>query len=149
MDTKAQEITVNPTNPTPELSDRQKRMIAAMEKTMGIVAHAAPIAKISRDTHYTWLEKDPEYRKKIDEIENLALDTAEAALLGLINEGNPQAIMFYLKTKGKKRGYTENPTTAIQVNNTVENKGMIWELARVYEEVTTKKEANPNAQPSP
>jgi hypothetical protein len=149
VDTKAQGIASNPTNPTPELSDRQKRMIAAMEKTMGIVAHAAPIAKISRDTHYAWLEKYPEYRRKIEEIENLALDTAESELLELIKERNPQAIMFYLKTKGKKRGYTENPTTAIQVNNSIENKGMIWELARAYEEVTMKKEAKPNVQPNP
>jgi len=31
----------------------------------------------------------------------------ESKLLKLIDDGNPQAIMFFLKTQGKHRGYTE------------------------------------------
>jgi hypothetical protein len=37
----------------------------------------------------------------------VALDTAESALFNQIKEGNVTSIIFYLKTKGRRRGYVE------------------------------------------
>ena len=42
------------------------------------------------------------------------IDNAEDELQKLINLGNPIAIIFYLKTKGKKRGYDEKQTIEIK-----------------------------------
>jgi len=41
------------------------------------------------------------------DIENIALDFAESQLHKQIKEGNSTSTIFYLKTKGKKRGYIE------------------------------------------
>ena len=45
--------------------------------------------------------------QQVADIQNEALDFAETALFDQIKDGNPQSTMFYLKTKGKLRGYTE------------------------------------------
>lgn len=85
----------------------KKTMIAALEKSMGIVHVAVEEAGINRCTHYRWLANDPKYKASVTELEDVALDFAESKLHALIKAGNVQAIIFFLKTKGKKRGYVE------------------------------------------
>jgi hypothetical protein len=53
------------------------------------------------------MENDPEYKKAVDDLQNVALDYAESKLHSQIKKENATAIIFYLKTKGKKRGYIE------------------------------------------
>ncbi len=85
----------------------KKRMIAALESTLGVVASACKRTGISRQTHYRWLKEDPAYKEEVDSIGDLSLDFAESQLHSLIASGNVVAVLFYLKTKGKKRGYIE------------------------------------------
>jgi hypothetical protein len=82
-------------------------MIAALEKSMGIVTSACKKAKIARSTHYGWMTDDPEYKAAVDALSDVALDFAESKLMQSINNGSDTATIFYLKTKGKKRGYIE------------------------------------------
>jgi hypothetical protein len=89
----------------------KKAMIAALEKCMGIVITAAKRAKIDRKTHYRWLQQDPEYKKAVDNISELVLDMAESQLHKQIKANNVTATIFFLKTKGKKRGYIEKVET--------------------------------------
>ena len=89
------------------LSTRKKKMLEALIKTRGIVTYAADNAGIDRTTHYVWCEQDPDYKKKVEDIAEIALDAAENSLHGQIDEKNTAATIFYLKTKGKKRGYIE------------------------------------------
>lgn len=90
-----------------KIEHKKKAVIEAMEKSLGVVTTACKMADIGRTMFYTWYNEDPEFRKAIDDIDNVALDFAESKLHQLIKEGNPTATIFYLKTKGKSRGYVE------------------------------------------
>jgi len=103
---------------------RKKAMIAALEKTLGNVSEACKHVDVHRATHYDWYNDDPEYKAAVDSIADMALDFVEGKLFQMIDgptkevmtdEGIqqikdspvPSAVIFYLKTKGKKRGYIE------------------------------------------
>jgi hypothetical protein len=85
----------------------KKAMIEALEKTLGVVSTACKMADISRTTHYRWLEEDTEYKEAVDAIQDVALDFAESKLFKNIEKAKEASVFFYLKTKGKKRGYIE------------------------------------------
>lgn len=53
------------------------------------------------------LKEDPELQALLDEEFEVQLDNAETVLQELINEKTPSAVYFYLKTRGKHRGYVE------------------------------------------
>lgn len=88
-------------------STRKKAMLQALEKTMGVVSDASRLAKIDRKTHYNWLKSDKNYAEYVQDLENRMVDFAESALLKLIEQGNTTSIIFFLKCKGKKRGYSQ------------------------------------------
>jgi hypothetical protein len=83
------------------------QMVAALEKTLGIVTKACEMVGISRETHYRWLRTDEAYKEKVESVGDIALDFAESELFKQIKEGNITGVIFFLKTKGKKRGYIE------------------------------------------
>ena len=85
----------------------KKQFLDALEKALGVVTQASKVTGIARKTHYEWLQKDPEYKKAVDDLPELVLDFAESKLHGLINEGNITAVIFFLKTQGRSRGYIE------------------------------------------
>lgn len=82
-------------------------MIGAMIKSLGIVTSACKLIKTSRSNHYIWMAEDPEYKKAIDDINEIAIDFAESQLHKKINSGDTASILFYLKCKAKLRGYVE------------------------------------------
>ena len=88
-------------------SDTIKKVtLEALEKSLGVVTTAVKQVGIARSTFYEWL-KDPEFKSEVDSIQDIALDFAESQLHKQIQDGNTSATIFYLKTKGKKRGYVE------------------------------------------
>ena len=85
----------------------KKAIIEALEKSLGVVTTACKKVGIGRTQYYNWLKDDEEFAKEVDDIQNIALDFAESQLHKQIGDGNTSATIFYLKTKGKKRGYIE------------------------------------------
>jgi hypothetical protein len=85
----------------------KKAMIEALEKSLGIVTTACKAVGISRETHYRWTREDEAYKEAAQSIADIALDFAESQLHKRIKDGSDAAVIFYLKTKGKKRGYIE------------------------------------------
>ena len=88
-------------------------MISALEKCRGIVSDAVRIVDISRKTHYEWLKTDPEYKAAVEATDDVAIDFVEGKLFSNIEDGDTTAIIFYLKTKAKKRGYIEKSDIGI------------------------------------
>lgn len=82
-------------------------MLKALESSLGVVTVACKQADIPRSTYYKWLNEDKEFAKEVKEIENIALDFGESQLHAQMKDGNTSATIFFLKTKGKKRGYVE------------------------------------------
>lgn len=105
---------------------KKEKLLKALEKSLGIVSHACKAAKVCRDSHYRWLKEDKEYKKKVDDLSNLALDLAESKLHKQIQESNLTAIIFFLKCKGKERGYIEKNEISIPdgITITVNEKGI-------------------------
>lgn len=91
---------------------KKRAMLDALEKSLGIVTSACKSVGISRETHYRWMREDEKYKESVDDLANVALDFAESQLHQQIKSGNPSSTIFYLKTKGKKRGYVERQEIA-------------------------------------
>jgi hypothetical protein len=95
---------------------KKREILEALEKSLGIVTTACKQVGINRDTYYEWLKKDKEFKRKVKELQNVALDFAESHLHKQIAKGNPLSTMFYLKCKGKKRGYIEQQEVKVTGN---------------------------------
>jgi predicted DNA-binding transcriptional regulator AlpA len=85
----------------------KKKLVESLEKSLGVVTTACKQTGVNRSTFYEWYNKDEEFKKEVDSIGDIALDFAESQLHKQIKDGNSTATIFYLKTKGKRRGYVE------------------------------------------
>ena len=94
----------------------KKQLIEVLEKNLGVVQSACNTVGIHRSTFYSYYNNDPKFRSAVDEIEGISLDFAESQLFKQIKDGNITAIIFYLKTKGKKRGYVEKTEIDVTEN---------------------------------
>ena len=96
---------------------KKEQLLTGLEKSLGIVSTACEGVGISRTTYYKYYNEDKDFKKLVDSISDIALDCAESQLFELIKEKNVTAIIFYLKTKGKKRGYIEKQEASHNSNN--------------------------------
>lgn len=83
------------------------KIAAAYEKKGGNMAATAAALGVTRQSLYKWRKENEELAKMLDDIDEGILDFTESKLVEKVNEGNLTAIIFLLKTKGKKRGYVE------------------------------------------
>lgn len=113
------------------IKNKQKVMLQALRECNALVTHAVKAAKISRSTHYEWMRKYPEYRSAVEELDDFVLDKIENAAMRMIEEGkNPAIIIFYLKTKGKRRGFIEKQ----EIEHSMGDVTKIRELIKEYDE---------------
>lgn len=92
---------------TNKIQHTKERILEALEKSLGVVTTACKNVGVDRSTFYKYLKEDEEFAEAVKELENVALDFAESQLHKQIQEGVPTSTIFYLKTKGKRRGYVE------------------------------------------
>lgn len=91
----------------PKVDIIKASLIEALEKNLGVVTAACKQVGVNRSTYYNYVNSDPEFAAAVKDIDNITLDFAESQLYKQIKNGNITATIFFLKTKGKKRGYVE------------------------------------------
>ena len=96
---------------------KKETILQALENSLGVVTIACKQANIPRSTYYKWLKEDEQFAQSVKDIENIALDFAESQLHTQIKDGSTPATIFYLKTKGKKRGYIERNELDLTTDN--------------------------------
>ena len=87
---------------------KKLNLLEALTKNMCCIANACKDIGISRRTFYHWTETDKEFKEQYEDIQDKLLDFAESMLLKNIAKGDNAAILFYLKSKGKHRGYGDD-----------------------------------------
>lgn len=97
-------------------TNKKKDVVAALAKYHGIVSDSCKEARISRETFYKWLHKDKKFAAEVEAVLDEALDFVESKMFQSIEAGDVRMIIFYLETKGKKRGYTKKVELAHQGN---------------------------------
>jgi len=87
---------------------RKADVLLALEKNLGIVTPACDEAGISRNTFYEYYKTDEEFKAAVDEINEIQGDFVENQLLKKIKEGSERSILFYMKYKARRRGYSDS-----------------------------------------
>lgn len=102
----------------------KEKLIVSLVKSKGIVSMACDNCDIDRKTYYNYYNEDAEFKALADDVQEIAIDFVESKLFQKINglqmgkvvdgetivyekEPSDTAIIFYLKTKAKHRGYVE------------------------------------------
>jgi hypothetical protein len=82
-------------------------LIEALKELDGNMAACARRFHCSRGTVWSVVNSDLELRELVDELSSSFTDEAEQTLFKAIRDGNIIATIFYLKTRGRDRGYSE------------------------------------------
>jgi hypothetical protein len=86
---------------------RKQMFLEIYQKKGGIIYLACEAANIGRRTYFEWMKRDPQFAASVRELDDYLLDFTESKLMAKIQSGNLTAMIFYLKCKGKKRGWVE------------------------------------------
>jgi hypothetical protein len=100
-----------------EMAQKQKIFLEVFENTMQIHL-ACQAVGIERSDYNYWLsnEKYKEFQAKVYAINESFLDLAEAKLISSIKNGHQENVRFFLRTKGKERGYVEESNPIANIN---------------------------------
>lgn len=100
-----------------KLSKKQKKFIEIYSgPALCNISATCDAVGMSRRNFYYWKEKNEKFREAIEDAEESNIDMAESKLKQAILNNDMTAIIFFLKTKGKKRGYVEQIEQKVEVN---------------------------------
>ena len=105
-------------NPRPQNNPRftEEHIAGVLKESRGLQALAAKQLGVSLRTITNYLNKFPDLKEILDEEREATLDMAEASLYRAVIRGEAWAVCFFLKTRGKSRGYVER-TEVEEVSN--------------------------------
>lgn len=90
-----------------ETAKRKTAFLQVFGKKAGIITATCKAVGISRNTFYEWLKADKSFAIDVTELNEQQIDFTESKLMSKIRSGNMTAIIFFLKCKGKARGWVE------------------------------------------
>ena len=97
-----------------------QRIIKAVKESKGLLTVAAARAGIGYRTILRYSNEFPTVKKAVIEAKEELIDLTESKLYNAIEEGNMTAIIFFLKTQAKDRGYIEKSEIAGEVKTIIE-----------------------------
>jgi hypothetical protein len=86
---------------------RKKKLLKALENNLGLITQACIEAGVKRERYYHYYNNDPEFKRQVDEIVEIQGDFVEGQFFNKIREGSEKSILFYLRYRGRSRGYTD------------------------------------------
>ena len=89
------------------MTEKMKNFLKKLDEVNGNISKACKAVGIDRKTFYNWKKTDDDFRDKAEEIIDKILDDIEDVVYTKALEGDLKAAFFVLKTKGKKRGWSE------------------------------------------
>ena len=111
--------------------ESKKKLLKEMIKSFGNITDACKKTGICRETYYEYIKKDKNFKQMVEDIAEMRLDHVESKLNTLIDDYDSKAIIFFLKTKGKQRGYVERTEIDTGVDKiTGENFRAAWNKSK-------------------
>ena len=92
----------------------ESRLIGALRKYGGLPALAAKELKITRQAVHQRIKSSEAIRAALEEIEEENLDIGIGHLLRKMRAGDMRAVEFYVSRKGRKRGYGNSVSVAVE-----------------------------------
>jgi hypothetical protein len=89
------------------LTKSQKAFLISFEKKACNVSQASKAVGVDRRTVYRWITSNVSFKEKYDDIMEGMIDMAESALYTNMMAGKETSLIFFLKTRGRNRGYQE------------------------------------------
>lgn len=86
---------------------RKKDVVEAIQQYRGNISAMARAFQVSRQAIYDYISNKPDLKQMIQDERESMLDDAESEIYKQIRKGNTTALIFFLKTQGKTRGYVE------------------------------------------
>ena len=107
------------------------QVVDALHSSAGLMAPAAKRLGCTRQTINNYARIYPTVKLAIANAREDILDLAESKLFTAINSGEAWAICFFLKTKGKVRGYVERTESDITTNGEAIKSSPIFQVVNI------------------
>lgn len=86
--------------------EKKEKFLEVYKAKNRLATRACKAFGMSRSNFYFWCKTDPDFKSRVEEIEDMQIDYVEDKLFEQIDKGSEKSIQFYLKYKGRKKGYT-------------------------------------------
>jgi len=90
-----------------KLTNKQVAFLKAFKKHATNASKACDAVGIDRQTYYNWKSANSAFKQGCEDTQESMIDFAESMLYKNIKDGKESSINFFLKTRGKSRGYVE------------------------------------------
>jgi len=95
----------------------KKLFLQELGRCYGVIQDACDAVNINVITYERWCKEDEDFAKKANDIINTQVVFVEGKLFKKVKEESLDGIKFFLKCKGKHRGWIEGDNIIIQQNN--------------------------------
>jgi len=86
---------------------KAEKILPLIEEYTGNLSLVARKLGVSRTTVYKFMEDHPTVKQSLSEAREKMIDNVESKLYSKALDGDTTAMIFFLKTQGKARGYVE------------------------------------------